>query len=262
MVDIHSDLGANNMPPIRHFGDIIDRDVRNGFFDTTACELHVCNRIKTQLTDLVQNVGMFYSIGRLCQIASTHVELIHNIETICRREVCRVVGEAPEGVRDESLRLFELLFQLSGDHHVRANGQRSQLFEDAMEVLAMCNDRLSDLSWTHYCWDAEKGCPCCESESESQERTAVSLINVFVSSGFEVGSLSRFTAASNSLNKLLAGRLVKRVLPRAFQFGRGIIEHVDESKIAAEQVGAGLADLTYTHSLRKKKSHNGCCLTV
>jgi len=83
-VDIHSDLAKTNMPPIVHFLSLVD-EMPNGLADHTCCEIHVANRIKASVKDLVTNVGKMYSLGREFKLASTVVEVVDNIEAVCMR---------------------------------------------------------------------------------------------------------------------------------------------------------------------------------
>lgn len=65
VVNVRSDIGSNNKRAIKHFAEVIGVDAQSSCFDTTACELHACNRIKAQVDDIVENVGKLYSIGKL-----------------------------------------------------------------------------------------------------------------------------------------------------------------------------------------------------
>ena len=115
----------------------------------------------------------------------------------------------------------------------------------------MVSDRMTDLAWVHWCWDSEQQCPCCADEEESRNKTARAAINLFISQGFAVGSLSMFTHTSQCLNKHIAGRVAKRILPRALQFGRVHKELAGFASIRAEELGSGLSDMACTTSTRK-----------
>lgn len=253
VVDVHADLGSSNLPAMRHYADILDKDLRGGsaFFDTTCCEIHVTNRIKSQITELSRNVGKLYSLGNLFKLASTHVEVIDSIERVCGT-IVRCVGEPMAEVVEENRRLFDYLFKLSAPHHDRSDNTSSVLRGDIETFLSMVNDRMSDMGWVHWCWDAGTQSPCCEDEADARSKTAAAAVNLFVSSGFAVGSLSRFTHTSMALNKLIAGRVCKRLLPRVLQFGRLFAELNNPEAKAAEEIGSGLADMAQTTSARKK----------
>lgn len=115
----------------------------------------------------------------------------------------------------------------------------------------MVNDRLNDLTWVHWCWDSAEGAPCCANQEEAAAKTAAATVNLFVSPGFEAGSLAIFTHTTDSLNKMIAGRVCKRILPRALQFGRQLVEHSDLARASADDLGSGLSDMAATHSIRK-----------
>ena len=83
-LDVHSDLAKPNIPAIIHFASLVDA-MPNGLADHTCCEIHVANRIKASVKDLVTNVGKMYSLGREFKLASTVVEVVDNIEAICMR---------------------------------------------------------------------------------------------------------------------------------------------------------------------------------
>lgn len=251
VVNVRSDMGSNNMRAIKHFAEVIGVDAQSSCFETTACELHVCNRIKAQVDDIVESVGKLYSIGKLLRIASTHFEVITSIERICSRKVRRHIGEGPAAARAESWRLFNFLFSLSSPAHSWPNGKKSQLFQDVQEFLRTVNDRLNDITWVHWCWDSAEGAPCCANQAEAAAKTAAATVNLFVSSGFEAGSLAIFPHMTDSLNKMIAGRVCKRILPRALQFGRQLVEHSDLARASADELGSGLSDMAATHSIRK-----------
>lgn len=252
VMDMHADLGSANMPALRHLADVAQSSSA-AHFDSTCCELHVCNRVKSGLSDLVDNIGRMYCLGNLFRLGSTTMEVIANMEALCIQEVRRQVGPPPQDATAESQKLFEFIFELGGEHHRRANGTFSQLHQDVTNFLSLVNDRMSDATWTHFCWDSARNAPCCKDEAEPQHRVAEAEVNLFVSAGFAVGSLSRFTNASKCLNKLLAGVVCKRILPRVLQFGGALQELRGHAPGRAEEVGAQMSDLALTTSARKRR---------
>lgn len=185
-------------------------------------------------------------------MTSTHTEVIRSIERICG-EIRREIGAPPSGAKKEAWKALSYIFNLESDHHKRPSGGRGQMYSDVVAFLSLVNDNLTDAAWTHWCWDEQRGKPCCESEADTQRKTAVVAVNLFVSSGFAVGSLARFTHTSMCLNKLIAGRVCKRILPRALQFGRAITEWKEPERLRAEEVGSGLSDMATTTSVRKRR---------
>ena len=174
-----------------------------------------------------------------------------------KRNVVREVGEPPEEVTRENWRLFSYLFGLESDHHCRSDGTHSQLYNDIVAFLSMVNSRLTDADWIHWCWCKDSQCPCCTDENDSKSKTTVVCVNLFASSGFEVGSLARFTHTNMVINKLIAGIAAKRIVPKAFQFGnRGsrrasAVPAIKDITCAAEELGAGIDDMQKSSAVRK-----------
>lgn len=128
---------------MRHFATVLDQDGAPCHFDSTCCELHVCNRIKAQVSDLVSNVVFLYSIGNLLQLTSTHTEVIRSIERLCGG-IRRKIGAPPAGVKEESWKVLSYIFNLESDHHKRASSAKGQMYSDVVAFLSMVNDRLTD----------------------------------------------------------------------------------------------------------------------
>ena len=57
VLNFRSDLGSNNAPAQRHFAATVQENYVHTLYDTTACEVHVCNRIRTA------RVRSWFSLG-------------------------------------------------------------------------------------------------------------------------------------------------------------------------------------------------------
>jgi len=83
----------------------------------------------------------------------------------------------------------------------------------------------------------------------AQEKMTSRLISLFVSPAFPVVTASRFTYAMQALNRVIAGKAVRRILPRAF--GKASSNEAP-STVAANvaEFGAGASDMLDQHRSR------------
>ena len=249
VVEFQQDEGSNNGPALKHMCDVISKDYRHGLVDTQSCEIHISVRIRNSCLDLVASAGKFYSLGKLFKIGSYVVAVANNFKAIAST-VERVLLEPQDGHRNDTYRLFDLLFDLQAEHHKRGKdgSGKSQLLKDIDAILALVNDDAKDFTtWVHLC--LVLGVPCCSSQEDCQMKLAAAFHNFFCVSGIPEGSLSRFTHITMALNKVVAGIGVKRILPRALQIG-GKTKTPDLSGISPEELGAGAADMGATHATR------------
>ena len=214
-------------------------------FDTSNCEVHVLNKVKNHVRQIKVMVGKLYSMANILKQGSVLEEMVDNIQAIVEQEVHRVECSPPTGSQQKWHDLFDILFDLHAPHHLRDSSSRnrigtSQLVADLRELMAVVNDEPTSDRWVHYCWDPVTKKPCCESLREAREKVVVALINVFVTPAFPVVTMSRFTYVLKALTRVIAGKAVKRILPRclASRAYKGPMT----MKANVEELGAGAMD--------------------
>lgn len=181
IVDQRADKGSNNRPAIKHIIGTIG-ELGISLCDTTVCELHVINGIKSSAPNLRTDVGHMFALGNICKVASHHYALVACILDLCNSSVQRIVQPPPTEENDTAL-LLDALFDTSADDHRRAN-KESFLLQDVQALGAI---RLHELLGqgsmqtvrVHYCWGQVTRRACCKDEEETKERASLAHVILF-----------------------------------------------------------------------------------
>lgn len=259
------DKGSSNLPAMKHLAAEWG-DMARALRDVSSCELHTIQNLKNMNFNAKQSVGRMYSLSNMMKVATFIDGLTACIEQMCSTTIRRLAMPPPAAIKDDMTTLLDTLYDFSAEHHKRSGTRGdSTLLEDLRALAAVPLSELQGQTLAdgpdglqiraHYCWDAAKQRPCCESEQETIEKATVALINFHCGSAFDRVSLSRFTHVAKARKRLLVGLAHQRLFFGAAAAAAsksveltGVGEPVvPEIKAPAEELGAGASDYQLKH---------------
>lgn len=225
------------------------------------CLIHQSHRIKVGCLEAQSMIGLVFCFSKLARSGTLFKLLADNICAFvdAHLEVVRGVQPPAESARNHEL--FDLLFDLSGEHHTRGRNRdrKSNLWQDVHAILALDNSgNLNTDTIVHYCCTSD-GRPCCKDIEDTKTKLKATYSSVFISRCWPEGTLSRWTHVRSLLGLIAAGFLCRGILGKALapllEDGTTDPERTEAAgrEIAAESAGAGDSDAQVQHRVRKAK---------
>lgn len=145
------------------------------------------------------------------------------------RGVLRVLRPPPTEGPQRTRRVFDIIYNLSGSHHLlhgKTGVRRSELLKDLDFLTAMDNGGLTDRGeLLHFCSGLD-GRPCCESDEDCRNKVEAAYMNLFMCHSCPSGSLSRWTHVGTMCSLLCSGFACRDA------FLRAVLESLDEDPLA------------------------------
>lgn len=226
------------------------------------CMIHQAHRIKVSCLEAQSMVGLLYCFSKLARSGAVYKDFTDQICEFVDSRLDIVVGAPPPAAATaRSRRIFDLIYDLDGEHHSRGKdgARKSQLWHDVQALLELDNSGFSDTDRiVHYCV-ASGGKQCCQDAEDTKTKLKVAYIHLFVTRCWPEGTLSRWTHVRTLLGLVAAGFLCRGILRVALapllQVSEADGLHAQQAgeHLSADTAGAGLSDEVVQHRARKQK---------
>lgn len=248
------DRASSNLAMLKHMGN----EVENRLGETVGhrvllwpdtCGIHLLHRAKLALKSIRSHTMRHYAIANLFKLGGERRKMIRKLEELVAERVVRVVGPPPANNQYTLNMLLDILYDWHAEHHKRKNGRCSQMLQDLRDLAEVVNGDMTDDVWRHWCWDAERSAPCCESQQETVERTTTACVNAFFACGDPVPAESRWTHLLPNMKRSLLRRLVHRAGLDCFS-GDAVAEELVVAEVDGEATGEYIAKVNATRRSR------------
>lgn len=202
-------------------------------------------------------MSLSYCFSRLIRAGNILGAVADSMAEHIGTERKRVTRPPPDGVRERTRRVMDLLYKLDASHHVVHSTRRqsvSELVKD-VEILIQMDSSVADRGeFVHYCWLGDgSGRACCKDTAECLQKVKAAYLNLFLCHGCPSGSLSRWTHVGTMFTVLCAGLICRDIFLRAVLRSLPEVAAPPVAGLEPGAAGAGDGDFAAEHSARVHK---------
>lgn len=215
-----------------------------------TCTVHLHHRCKLQVRALRTHTMRHFSLANLVRLVGLRSHMLRWLEEqVPSMFARRVVGPRPTDMPGDLGKFIDILYKPSDPYHDRKKGRKSQRSNDLAFLKEMLNGNVLGV-WEHYCFDPQSGKPCCESLSESREKTVRAVINFFQGEAEPIPAEARWTHTLSNFKKTLMRKAIYSMGVKCFPGGASGWE---DGLVAQIQDVDGQAMEDYADNLNKTR---------